>query len=172
MLTIFADTNRFNRSERGSALVIALIILAILSIVGFAALDIADLNIFMAANDRDAKEAFFRADSGVNIGRELIKYDLDDGNSNILETNAAQWEDSTNFSKDNYNFYSNSSKGIYVRAGLLALKFEGQDESQNEYSSNPGSGNPTPTFLIRSHAEGKRNSQAEVDIAWEDRPLN
>ena len=53
--------------QTGSALVIAVIVLAILGAIGIASLDVAELNLFVAANDRDAKDAFFHADSGANM---------------------------------------------------------------------------------------------------------
>lgn len=180
MHTIFADTNNSTQSEQGSALVIALIVLAILSVLGFAALDVADLNIFMAANDRDTKEAFFHADSGVNVGRELIKFRLDEGNSSVLENNAQAWVNSygswssnATLMKSLFDFYSNSTKGTYVRAGLLDYVDNPHSLQFNEYMS-PGmslSKSLSPIFLIRGHNEGKRNSRSEVDLAFRDRPL-
>lgn len=180
MYTTFAGMNDMKSSERGSALVIALIVLVILGALGFAALDVADLNIFMAANDRDTKESFFQADSGVNIGRELIKRNLDTGNTTVLENDATKWGNSSEswtsnatYMKTLFDFYANDDKGTYVRAGLLDYVDNPHSLQFNEYLS-PGMSmakSLTPIFLIRGHNEGKRNSRSEVDLAFRDRPL-
>ena len=181
MRTICVDirTSKTN-SETGSALVIALIVMVILGALGFAALDVADLNIFMAANDRDTKESFFQADSGVNIGRELVKKRLDDGNSSVLEIDATSWGNSSEswsknstYMKSLFNFYSNDGKGTYVRVGLLDYVDNPHSLQFNEYLS-PGMSmakSLTPIFLIRGHNEGDRHSRSEVDLAYRDRPL-
>ena len=173
MRTIYADIQiRTKNKDSGSALVIALIVLAILGVLGFAALEVAELNIFMAANDRDTKETFFLADSGANIARELTKSNLDNGITEIFDNDATTWVDNSTFDQAQYSYYTNSTKGMYVRSGLLRLEYEGQSINYSDYSSNPGSKNPTPTFLIRSYAEGKRNSKSEIDVGWKDRPMN
>ena len=173
MYTTSADMNNKNQSENGSALVIALIVLVILGALGFAALDVADLNIFMAANDRDTKESFFHADSGINVGREYIKQTLDDGNMTVLEDDATLWIDDEHFNATEYNLYINTTKGTFVRAGLLDYVDNPHSVQFNDYIS-PGASigkSLAPIFLIRSHNEGKRNSRSEVDLAWRDRPL-
>ncbi|SFJ12985.1 hypothetical protein SAMN04488082_101396 [Desulfomicrobium apsheronum] len=173
MYTISVETRVSKRNVKGSALVIALIVLAILGALGLTALEVADLNIFMAANDRDAKEAFFHADSGVNIGRELTKELLNNGNTTILEDDAKLWYNSTIFSPSDYTLFKSTLKGTHVRAGLLDYVDAPHSIQYNDYIS-PGaslSKSLAPIFLIRSHNEGKRNSRAEVDLAWRDRPL-
>jgi hypothetical protein len=170
---ISANTTKTNENERGSALVVAIIVLVILSVLGFAALDVAELNLFMAANDRDSKEAFFHADSGVNIGRELIKELLDGGNMTILEDDAKSWAGNQTFDPDDYILYIDTGKGTFVRAGLIDYVDNPHSIQFNDYIS-PGASlgkSLAPIFLIRSHNEGKRNSRAEVDLGWRDRPL-
>ena len=173
MCMIFANTNQPSKEQQGSALVITLIVLAILGALGFASLDVADLNLFIAANDRDSKEAFFHADSGINIGREYIKKLLDYGNATILEDDAKEWANNSTFSPTAYNLYTDTNRELYVRAGLLDYVDAPHSIQFNDYIS-PGaslSKSLAPIFLIRSHNEGSRNSRAEVDLAWRDRPL-
>lgn len=173
MFMISANSTRSDKGEQGSALVIAVIVLVILGALGLTALDVAELNLFMAANDRDSKEAFFHADSGVNIGRELIKELLDSGNMTILENNAKSWADSETFVASDYNLYIDSIKKTFVRAGLIDYVDSPHSIQYNDYIS-PGASlgkSLAPIFLIRSHNEGKRNSRAEVDLGWRDRPL-
>lgn len=160
------------KNESGSALVIAVIVLAILGILGFAALEVSDLNIFMAANDRDSKESFFHADSGANIGRELVKKAFDEGNSTFYESNANDWVNAT-FNKDHYtiSYYANGTQATYIRAGLLGIKAEGVAVIIGAGYEGFGKGLPhgfEAHYLIRAHREGRRNSRAEVDLGWRD----
>jgi hypothetical protein len=39
----------------------------------------------MSANDRDSKNAFFHADSGVNVGHEYIEIAIDQVNATFME---------------------------------------------------------------------------------------
>lgn len=54
-----AQNTDIQRKESGSALVVTMIVLAILTVLGLAALDVADVNILISANDRDSKNSFF-----------------------------------------------------------------------------------------------------------------
>jgi hypothetical protein len=58
------------KKENGSALVISLVVLVFLAVIGLAALDSTDLELFSSRNTRDFKENFFIADGGLN--REII----------------------------------------------------------------------------------------------------
>ena len=160
-------------NEKGSALVIALIVLAILGALGYAALDVAELNIFMSANDRDNKAAFFHADSGVNIGHIFLNRALISDNATFYETNAHTWKHSA-FVASSFplTIYLDGGSATYVKAGSLATKrrdgMSGITAAGYEgtaYSS--GSGGTSTEYLIRAHRQGARNSAAEVDIGWE-----
>lgn len=159
-------------SENGSALVIAVIVLAILGVIGFTALEVSELNIFMAANDRDTKDAFFHADSGANIGRELVKKAFDEGNSTFYNDDATLWVND-NFTPADfpYKYDVHNSETTYLRAGLLGIKAEGVAVIIGAGYEGFGKGLPhgfEAHYLIRSHREGRRNSRAEVDIGWRD----
>ena len=75
-MSIHERTDTHGR-QSGSALVIALIVLVILAALGYMGLEVADLNIFSAANDRDSKAAFFQADAGANVGMAYLQSALD-----------------------------------------------------------------------------------------------
>lgn len=63
-------------NERGSLLVIALIILMLLTVIGVAITTTASLEMQIAANDRLHKTAFYAADGGIDIGAELLEQNL------------------------------------------------------------------------------------------------
>jgi hypothetical protein len=170
------QSTKRTRNQQGSALVIAVIVLSILGALGLAALEVAELNIFTSANDRDLKEAFFYADSGLNIGHELLEENIDSLNSTLFNTNnATDWSDQTveDFNAANYplHIYISPPQGTYVRSGILsrdvivgsAIQIGAGYEGAGKSAAHGGS---YIDFLIRSHRDGRRNSVAEVDMGW------
>ena len=159
--------------QTGSALIIAVIVLAILGTIGIAALDVADLNLFVAANDRDSKEAFFHADSGANLGHEYLEITLESANSTFYGSDATTWvSDAFNASLFPTTFYTHGAESTHIRAGSLdsgvlpgsAMQIGAGYEGVGKGAA---SGGTFTNYLIRSHRDGRRNSVAEVDIGWQ-----
>lgn len=176
VVTAVNRSGKQSKDEQGSALVAAVIILVILTALGVTALNVADLNINIAANDRDAKDAFFHADAGVNIGHEFLEEAIFARNSTYYGTKAFDWQDNLfNAAAVPFNasspFYENQGNATYIGAGLLergiirgssivmAAGYRGRGYSAAH-------GGSYGIYLIRSHRIGVRNSQAEVDLAW------
>lgn len=166
---------KFGSNQTGSALVVAMIVLAILGALGLAALDVADLNIFISANDRDSKGAFFHADSGVNVGHEFLEEAIDDVNSTFYGNNATDWlgQAVADFNPTDYpvSIYVANTQATSIRSGILARGFmEGSAMQIGAGYEGAGKsaahGGTFTNFLIRSHREGARNSVAEVDMGW------
>jgi len=159
-------------NQTGSALIIAIIVLAILGALGLAALDVADLNLFVAANDRDSKETFFHADSGVNLGHEYLEISLENANSTFYGNDATTWvTDAFNASVFPTTFYTSGSMATYIRSGEMdsgvlpgsAMQIGAGYEGVGKGAA---SGGTFTNYLIRAHREGRRNSVAEVDLGW------
>ena len=162
-------------NQAGSALVVAMIVLAILGALGLAALDVADLNIFISANDRDSKGTFFHADSGVNVGHEFLEEAIDDVNSTFYGNNATDWlgQAVADFNPTDYpvSIYVANTQATSIRSGILARGFmEGSAMQIGAGYEGAGKsaahGGTFTNFLIRAHREGARNSVAEVDMGW------
>jgi Tfp pilus assembly protein PilX len=65
------------RTEKGSALIITLIILVLLSIIGFAGLKNSDIELFSTRNTREFRQDFYVADGGLNRETlECLEYPL------------------------------------------------------------------------------------------------
>lgn len=163
-------TKQCINSDSGSALVAALVVLTILAALGIAALDVADMNILISANDRDTKNAFFHADSGAGMAVLII-----DG---ILETrelfmqddsrNGTQWRNQTTFNRDDFDLFTNpfyaqnnGTIGTYGRAGWLDidhLRGTSIEENTSFFVD----------YILRSDRQGERNSHAIVDLGWRD----
>lgn len=63
--------------QQGAALVIAVLILLILTVVGIYAVTTATLETKISGNERLMKEAFYSADGGIDYGRQMIELTLD-----------------------------------------------------------------------------------------------
>jgi hypothetical protein len=160
------------------ALLVAIIALALLGIMGLAANDTAHLNILMAANGRDSKNAFFMADSGTNAGHEFLERAIASANSTFYNdgtpaTNASAWENEDDFNPDDFpvKWHLHAAGGTHVRAGFIesGLVPGSAMQTGSGYASagqGAASGGTYSSYLIRSHRQGFRNSVAEVDLGW------
>ena len=160
------------------ALLATIIVLALLGIMGLAASDTAHLNILMAANGRDAKNAFFMADSGTNAGHEFLERAIASANSTFYNdgtpaTNASTWENEGNFKPDDFpvKWHIHAAEGTHVRAGFIETGLVPGSAMQtgSGYTSagmGAAAGGTYSSYLIRSHRQGFRNSVAEVDLGW------
>ena len=193
MSIFFQENTRKTIDQSGSALVIAVIVLAILAALGIASLDVADMNMFISANDRDTKDAFFHADSGANIGHEFLEADFysdNSTNSSFYDNNAYGWlnatnctdiysptnptwgdcEDCTNSTKF-LSYYVDGETATYIRAGTLRSGLLEGSAAQigagyEGIGKSAAHGGTYTDYLIRSRRYGKRNSFAEVDVGW------
>ena len=89
MLTEF----KILRNDRGSVLIIALLVLVLLTIIGISATTTTTTDIQIAGNEKVHSMAFYAADAGIEVGRALLN-DLktaDSGNwDNLLVDGGAQ----------------------------------------------------------------------------------
>ena len=177
MSTSIPPNTKAITQQSGSALVISMIVLAILGAIAYASLDVADLNIIISANDRDTKEAFFHADSGVNIGHEFLEEAIDIANSTFYSdgthADARTWRNSTDFNATHFpaTWYTNGTLTTYVRSGALDADWARGSAMQigagyEGVGKGAASGGTIGIYLIRAHREGRRNSVAEVDLGW------
>lgn len=172
-MSIYSHRNTDSANgQTGSALVIAVIVLAILGAIGIASLDVAELNLFVAANDRDAKDAFFHADSGANMGHEYLEISIETANSTFYGSDATTWvDDAFNASQFLTTFYTQGTMATFIRSGALdsgvlpgsAMQIGAGYEGVGKGAAGGGT---FTNYLIRSHRDGRRNSVAEVDIGW------
>lgn len=174
----FPQSSRPCPDQSGMALLVAIIALALLGIMGLAANDTAHLNILMAANGRDSKNAFFMADSGTNAGHEFLERAIASANSTFYNdgtpaTNASAWENEDDFNPDDFpvKWHLHAAGGTHVRAGFIesGLVPGSAMQTGSGYASagqGAASGGTYSSYLIRSHRQGFRNSVAEVDLGW------
>lgn len=156
-MSIHRNTDH-HECQKGSALVIALIVLAILGALGYAALDVAELNIFISANDRDSKEAFFHADSGSNIAPWLLKDALDDENATFYDAPNADWGSPSN-ATNCFTFYQIGASSTRILGKIQRVEgIAGYDPTKFSLG----------IYHFRSHRTGNRSSQALIETGWKE----
>ncbi len=76
METIFTrmKTRNDRRGERGATLAFTLMILMILVLIGLAALMTSSLDLKISGNERVQKQAFYRAEAGINFAQMQVIY--------------------------------------------------------------------------------------------------
>lgn len=169
--------------ERGAVLAVCLIILALLSLLGVAALNTTDTEMMISANERDHKEAFYYADGGTGVGSTLLEQAIELGESpspaGFVMNNTAffmddrSWENSGSFnaSSSSFSIYHNGAEGTYLRIGGESGHAPGSPGNITTGYRAPGRGNGFQSeYLIRSHRYGARNSAAEIDVEWRHLP--
>lgn len=65
-----------SQNEDGYVLVVALLVMAILSLLGIAGMNTSTFEMQVAGNDWNAKRTFYKADGGVSQGIELVEQSL------------------------------------------------------------------------------------------------
>jgi len=66
------------RDQRGSALVVALLMLVVLTLLGIAALTTTTVELQISGNDKVTKKAFYSADGGTLMASELLEQNIED----------------------------------------------------------------------------------------------
>ena len=83
-------------NQRGSALVVAILILAILTLIGISVTNTTRIETIIAGNEKFQKVAFYNADSGVHVTPKLISYCVDNGEAQQGLTHINYLDDSGN----------------------------------------------------------------------------
>ena len=63
-------------NEKGSTLLLSVLILLLLSVIGIAATNTSTIEILISGNDKVHKMAFYQADGGAEVGIELVEQNI------------------------------------------------------------------------------------------------
>jgi hypothetical protein len=80
-------------NQRGSALVVTILILAILTLIGISVTNTTRIETIIAGNEKFHKIAFYNADTGVHVTPKLISYCVDNGEAQQGLTNINYLDD-------------------------------------------------------------------------------
>lgn len=82
--------SRLLKSKRGAALIVAMLLLIILTVLGLAAIKTSTTDIEISANERRAQCALYAADAGLQVTQEQIcRYDTDPISPTAIGNNAS-----------------------------------------------------------------------------------
>lgn len=108
-----------NRNNEGYILVTCLMMLVVLSLLGIMATKTTTVELNISANDRDAKEAFYKADSGIYTSPKVIRRtiktdpantaDIAIGTMSFIDTSDGSNEDLYEFYRKIFGFNPNSA---------------------------------------------------------------
>ena len=101
------------RNERGSALVVALLMLVVLTLIGISASTTTTFELQISGNDKLYKMAFYQADGGTEAGAELIEQNIEerdwnkvDGSGDLDPTTGTTIDDSNPYYRGNLRIES------------------------------------------------------------------
>lgn len=99
-------------NKRGSALVVALLMLVVLTLIGISATTTTTFELQIAGNDKLFKKAFYAADGATEMGGELIEQNIEDrdwelGDDGVNPPSAANPLNRGNVSVESVNPYMN-----------------------------------------------------------------
>ena len=130
------------KNSRGSALVVALLMLVVLTLIGISASTTTTFELQIAGNDKLFKKAFYSADGATEMGGELIEQNIED----------RDWD----FGDDGVN---PPSVGNPLSRGNLSI------ESENPYMNRePMDGLPSDSNRDAVYPRGAANSDPHTNI--------
>ena len=147
------NLQKISNNEDGFVLVVALMIMAILSLIGIAGLNTSIFEEQIAGNEWNAKRTFYKADGGISSGSELLEQNFNcptgfsgvggqttieasiivkerDGNNQLFSSNpvsnAAQLEAKLKYPTSKYDAaYPLDANGVLPEQEVGYLNFEG-----------------------------------------------
>jgi hypothetical protein len=130
-----------SQNEDGYVLVVALLIMAILSLIGIAGINTSMFEVQVAGNDWNAKKTFYMADGGISRGSELVEQSIACATgfaSNSIE----------DFHVSKLNIYNNDPINPATVVSSLDDP-KGSIDPKNKYdAAYPGSGGALPDYDV------------------------
>jgi Tfp pilus assembly protein PilX len=115
----------FHSNEKGSTLIISVLILLLLTVIGIAATNTSTIEILISGNDKVHKMAFHQADGGTEVGIELVEQNI-----YAAGFNAADLANLGDVNATNAKLYMNSNPGTPPFAAYDA-NYEGNGTQTN-----------------------------------------
>jgi Tfp pilus assembly protein PilX len=179
------------RNQRGNALVIALLMLACLTLLGIASLMTSTVELQVSGSDRVAKTAFYAADGGTEMASELLEQNIEErswsddtdrgevrvANGDFYLNRESDTPDpmpsdtnrDAHYPKDAVGFAPHTNIKVRGRSELstgsaiqLAAGYEGKGRGA-------GAGGAWIIYDVRAQYldnRGDRNTQAKVNLGW------
>lgn len=142
-------------NERGVALLLALAMLAIMTVIGVFALDTSTTEVQISGNYRTSQEAFFAADRAVMFGLGHARFPMNpvDPSKNILNMSGL----SVNGTTANAIVAAGSGSSS-LKSGTIECVYEG-----TEMAGGSGGESKVGYYLINATVSGPNGSEARVE---------
>ncbi len=155
-------------NERGAMLLIALLVLALLTIIGMVATTNSTIELQIAANERDHQKAMYAAESGIAHMAAILQSRIVDGNgANLASGNPVNW----NFALDGTNpdISAGISRELETPFAYSVQVLDNCDEVPGDCEATANNPNVDADRLVRIRSEGRGPSgtSAMVEILVE-----
>lgn len=167
-------------NEQGFVLITSLLMLVVLMIIGIAATNTTTIELQISGNDKAAKQTFYQADGGTQVGAELVEDaieragfatdDFDLGAVTVKHKDfylndvgtAPDWADPDATMQLTSLVFRGTTEIIPGSAMQMVAGYEGKGKAA-------GSGGAIRKYDIWSRHSGNANSEATVIIEWNHR---
>lgn len=142
-------------NERGVALLLALAMLAIMTVIGVFALDTSTTEVQISGNYRTSQEAFFAADRAIMFGLGHAKFPMNpvDPSKNVLSMTALTVNDTSASA-----IVAAGSGNSSLKNGTIECVYEGA-----EMAGGSGGESKVGYYLINATVAGPNGSEARVE---------
>lgn len=178
------------QNQHGSALVVALLMLVVLTLLGIAATTTSTIEVQLSGNEKMYKTAFYNADAGAEVGSELIEQSIEErdwtdnsDHDQIKVTNGDFYLNRLSNTPPPLHIPSDSNRDAYIpfdyagTAPHTNLKVRGNSQLSTGSAlqlaagyegkgKGAGSGGAWVVYDVRSQRIGVRNSQARIMLQW------
>ena len=168
------------KNERGFVLITSLLMLLVLMIIGIAATNTTTIDLQISGNDKVSKQTFYQAESGTQVGSELVEdaidrsgYDTDNFTVGAVTVNhkdfylndttsGPDWTNPDVTMGQTLLVFTGATKIAPGSAIQMAAGYEGKGKAA-------GSGGAIRKYDIWSRHAGNANSESTIVIGWNHR---
>lgn len=145
-------------NERGSALIFAIMILAILTIIGVASTNTSTVESMISGNDTVAKMAFQQADGGSESGIELVEQNIE---ASGFDANDTSQIPGIHVNTSHLSFYLNGPPAVDATTGV-ASRAEADIDTYGDSGTGPDAYLPQNATEAQPHTSLSVGGQAKL----------
>ena len=157
------------QSQQGAALIIAIMILLILTVLGIYAITTSTLETKIAGNERVLKDAFYAADGGIDYGRHVILLVL----NNQSLPSGANPDDEDELNKEIRGFEDHPNSPVRPEIGnstmdiqIDRLKAEEPPGTSHEWGVVVSEKQTSIYYRLDSTSSGIANASSEIEATY------
>jgi Tfp pilus assembly protein PilX len=150
-------------NEKGSVIVVAMIVLALLTLIGISAVTTSTTEVTIATNDQLNKMVFYTADAGIEVGRQMLtvlKTSDPAAWDRLLAGTTFNWPDSNGnpVAVNDLNHVVDATASRQVGPGTFTLQVSDNDDLDGDLEAD------TDDTLVLTSTGSYGNAQAQVRV--------